>query len=166
MLLVHFVAKKDGKRRMVQDSRHINKRTIKDGYPLPLIADILDSVGTKKVFTKLKLYWGYNNMRIKEGNKWKVAFTMHIGSYEPTVMYFRLTNSPATFQTIINNLFCHKPLLSPSILLLFFSFSFTFCSIYSVGKSIMLYDIRRDRVTSHVTSQDMSHIVWLGVWDN
>jgi len=57
------------------------------------------------VFTKLDLCWGYNNVRIKEGNEWKVAFTTHIGSYEPTVMYFGLTNLPTTFQTMMNNLF-------------------------------------------------------------
>jgi len=101
---VHFVAKKDGKRRMVQDYRHINQWTVKNRYPLPLIADILDGVGKRKVFTKLDLRWGYNNVRIK-GDEWKAAFTMHIGAYEPTVMYFGLTNSPATFQTIMNDLF-------------------------------------------------------------
>jgi len=57
------------------------------------------------VFTKLDLRWGYNNVRIKEGDEWKAAFTTHIGAYEPTVMYFGLTNSPTTFQTIMNNLF-------------------------------------------------------------
>jgi len=57
------------------------------------------------MFTKLDLRWGYNNVRIKEGDKWKAAFTMHIGAYEPTVMYFGLTNSSATFQTMMNNLF-------------------------------------------------------------
>jgi len=102
---VHFVAKKDSKRRMVQDYRHINQWTVKNGYLLPLIVDILDGVGKRKVFTKLDLRWGYNNVRIKEGDEWKAAFTMHIGAYEPTVMYFRLTNSSATFQTIMNNLF-------------------------------------------------------------
>jgi len=101
---VHFVAKKDGKRRIVQDYCHINQWTIKNGYPLPLIADILDGVGKRKVFTKLDLRWGYNNVRIKEGDEWKAAFTMHIGAYEPTVMYFGLTNSPVTFQTM-NGLF-------------------------------------------------------------
>ena len=70
-----------------------------------LIADILGGVKTKKVFTKLDLHWRYKNMRIKEENKWKVAFTMHIGSYKPTVMYFGLTNSLTTFQTIMNSLF-------------------------------------------------------------
>jgi len=62
-------------------------------------------VGSKKVFTKLDLRWRYNNVRIKKGDKWKVAFTTHIGAYKPTVIYFRLTNFPATFQTIMNNLF-------------------------------------------------------------
>jgi len=61
---------------------------------------------------------------------------------------------------------CHKLLLSPSILSLFFSFSLLYFSIYSVGNSVTPCDIMRDKVTSKVTSQDMSHIVWLGVWDN
>jgi len=54
---------------------------------------------------KLDLRWEYNNVRIKEGDEWKAAFTTYIGAYEPTVMYFRLTNSPATFQTMMNDLF-------------------------------------------------------------
>jgi len=78
---------------------------IKNRYPLPLIADILDGVGKRKVFTKLDLRWGYNNVRIKEGDEWKAAFTIHIGAYEHTVMYFGLTNSPATFQMMMNDLF-------------------------------------------------------------
>jgi len=102
---VHFVAKKDGTWRMVQDYQHINQWTIKNGYPLPLIADILDGVEKRKVFTKLDLRWGYNNVRIKEGNKWKAAFMIHIGAYEPMVMYFGLTNIPAIFQAMMNDLF-------------------------------------------------------------
>jgi len=103
---VYFVAKKNSTWRMVQDYRHINQWTIKNRYPLPLIADILDEVGKRKVFTKLDLRWGYNNIRIKEGDEWKAVFTIHIGAYEPIVMYFGLTNSPTTFQTIMNDLFC------------------------------------------------------------
>jgi len=99
------LAKKDGKRRIVQDYHHINQWMVKNGYPLPLIADILDGVGKRKVFIKLDLRWSYNNVRIKEGDKWKAAFTTHIGAYEPTVMYFGLTNSPTTFQTMMNDLF-------------------------------------------------------------
>ena len=77
-----------------------------NGYLLPLIANILDGVGSKKIFTKLDLRWGYNNIRIKEGDEWKVVFTIYIRAYKPTIMYFGLTNSPATFQTMMNNLFC------------------------------------------------------------
>jgi len=57
------------------------------------------------VFTKLDLRWEYNNIRIKEGDEWKAAFTTYIGAYEPTIMYFGLTNSPATFQAMTNDLF-------------------------------------------------------------
>jgi len=57
------------------------------------------------VFTKLDLRWGYNNIRIKEGDEWKAVFIMHIRAYEPTVMYFGLMNCSATFQTIMNDLF-------------------------------------------------------------
>ena len=57
------------------------------------------------MFTKLDLRWGYNNVRIKEGDEWKAVFTTHIRAYEPTVMYFGLTNFPATFQAMINDLF-------------------------------------------------------------
>jgi len=58
----------------------------------------------KKVFTKMDLRWGYNNIQIKEGNKWKVEFTTSEGFFEPIVMFFGLTNSPATFQAIMNEL--------------------------------------------------------------
>jgi len=101
---VFFMGKKDGKKRMVQDYRYLNEWTIKNNYPLPLISDVLENIGTKKMFTKMDLRWGYNNVRIKEGNEWKAAFTTLEGSFEPTVMFFRLTNSPAMFQAMMNKL--------------------------------------------------------------
>ena len=101
---VFFVGKKDGKKRMVQDYRYLNEWTIKNNYPLPLISDVLENIGTKKLFTKMDLRWGYNNVRIKEGDEWKAAFTTLEGSFEPTVMFFGLTNSPATFQAMMNEL--------------------------------------------------------------
>ena len=64
----------------------------------------MENIGTKKVFTKIDLRWGYNNVRIKEGDEWKAAFTILEGSFEPMVMFFRLTNSPATFQAMMNEL--------------------------------------------------------------
>jgi len=69
-----------------------------------LISDVVENIGTKKVFTKIDLRWYYNNVRIKEGDEWKVVFMTPEGSFEPTVMFFGLTNSPATFQTMINKL--------------------------------------------------------------
>ena len=101
---VFFVGKKDGKKRMVQDYQYLNEWTVKDNYPLPLISDVLGNIGTKKVFTKMDLRWDYNNVRIKEGDEWKAAFMMPEGSFEPTVMFFGLTNSPATFQAMMNKL--------------------------------------------------------------
>ena len=94
---VFFVSKKDGRKRMVMDYRRLNKQTVKNNYPLPLITDLVDFMGNKRVFTKMDLWWGYNNVRIKEGDEWKAAFTTHVGSYEPVVMFFGMTNSPATF---------------------------------------------------------------------
>ena len=71
---------------------------------MPLISDLIDSIGKKKVFTKMDLRWEYNNVRIKEGDEWKAAFSMLEESFEPTVMFFGLTNSPAMFQAMMNDL--------------------------------------------------------------
>ena len=69
MAPVFFVRKKDRKKRMVQDYWYLNEWTVKNNYLLPLILDIIENIGTKKVFTKMDLRWGYNNVRIKEGDK-------------------------------------------------------------------------------------------------
>ena len=66
---VFFVGKKNGKKHMVQDYRYLNEWTIKNNYTLPLILDVLENIGIKKVFTKIDLRWGYNNVRIKEGDE-------------------------------------------------------------------------------------------------
>jgi len=71
---------------------------VKKNYLLPLISDLIDSIGKKKMFTKMDLCWRYNNVRIKKGDEWKAAFLMPERSFEPTVIFFGLTNSPATFQ--------------------------------------------------------------------
>ena len=99
-----FVGKKDGKKWVVQDYRYLNKWTVKNNYLLPLISDILENIGIKKVFMKMDLRWGYNNVRIKEGDEWKATFTTPEESFKPTVMFFGLTNSLATFQAMMNEL--------------------------------------------------------------
>jgi len=63
---VFFVDKKDGKKRMVMDYCSLNEQTIKNNYLLPLITDLIDNMGSQKVFTKMDLQWGFNNVRIKE----------------------------------------------------------------------------------------------------
>ena len=95
--LVFFVSKKDRSKRIVMDYHSLNKQTIKNNYPLPLITDLIDNMGSKKVFTKVDLWWGFNNIRIKEENEWKRVFMIYIGSFKLTIIFFRMTNSPATF---------------------------------------------------------------------
>ncbi len=101
-----FVHKKDGKMRPVQDYCKINAITIQNQYPLPLIADLIRDLSNTHIYTKLNVRWGYNNVRIREGDEKKAAFKTRYGLFKPTVMYFRLTNSPATFQTVMNFIYC------------------------------------------------------------
>jgi hypothetical protein len=70
---------------------------IKNCYPLPLTYELIDRVKGSKYFTKLDICWEYNNVRIKDGDKWKVAFKTNHRMFEPLVMFFGLTNSLATF---------------------------------------------------------------------
>ncbi|ESK97666.1 reverse transcriptase-rnase h-integrase [Moniliophthora roreri MCA 2997] len=100
-----FIAKKEkGALRPTQDYRELNKGTIKNAYPLPLISELLDKLKRANVFTKLDLRNRYNNVRIKDGDQWKAAFKMNQGLFEPTVMFFGLSNLPVTFQAFINNI--------------------------------------------------------------
>ncbi len=78
---------------------------IKNCYPLPLISELMDKLQGTKYFSKLNVQWGYNNVRIKDGDKWKAAFRTNRGLFKPTVIFFRLTNSPATFQWMMNDIF-------------------------------------------------------------
>uniref|UniRef100_A0A0W0F6Y9 Putative reverse transcriptase-rnase h-integrase n=1 Tax=Moniliophthora roreri TaxID=221103 RepID=A0A0W0F6Y9_MONRR len=100
-----FVAKKEkGALRPMQDYRELNKRMVKNMYPLPLISELLDKLKGANVFTKLDLRNGYNNVRIKDRDQWKAAFKMNQGLFKPTVMFFGLSNSPATFQAFMNDI--------------------------------------------------------------
>ena len=100
-----FVKKKDGKLRPCQDYRYLNEWTIKNAYPLPLIPELTDRIKEAKYFTKLDVRWGYNNIRIREGDQWKAAFRTNKGLYEPTVMFFGMCNSPAMFQSMMDSIF-------------------------------------------------------------
>ena len=100
-----FIKKKDGKLRPVQDYQNINKWTVCNQYLLPLITTLIQDLGGAMIYTKPDVRWGYNNVRIKAGDEHKAAFKTHRGLYEPTVMFFGLTNSPATFQAMMNALY-------------------------------------------------------------
>jgi hypothetical protein len=100
-----FIKNKDGTLRPVQDYRKLNDMTIKNRYPLPLIQEMIDKLQRARYFTTLDVRWGYNNVRIKEGDKWKAAFVTNRGLYKPLVMFFGLMNLPATFQAMMNKLF-------------------------------------------------------------
>ena len=62
MALVFFVGKKNSKKQMIQNYRYLNEWTIKNNYSLPLISDVVENIGTKKVSMKMDLRWGYNNI--------------------------------------------------------------------------------------------------------
>ena len=100
-----FIRKKDGRLRPVQDYQPINAWTIRNKYPLPLIPQQINRLRGRTRFTKLDIHWGYNAVQVKKGHEWKVAFMTAEGLYEPLVMFFGLTNSPTTFQAMMNMLF-------------------------------------------------------------
>jgi Reverse transcriptase (RNA-dependent DNA polymerase) len=102
-----FIKKKDGRLCPVQDYRQLNDNTRKDSYPLPLVTELLDRIKDSKYFTKLDIHWGYNNIRIREGDEWKAAFICQEGLFIPKVMFFGLCNSPATFQRMMNDIFAN-----------------------------------------------------------
>jgi hypothetical protein len=89
----------------MQDYHPLNKWTKRDRTVSPLIPETINRLSGCTLFTKFDIRWGYNNIRIKEGGEWKAAFLTRQGLFEPTVMFFGLTNSPATFQRMMNTIF-------------------------------------------------------------
>ena len=102
---IFFVKKKDGSLRPCIDYRELNKITIKNRYPLPLILELLERVRHAKIFSKLDLRGAYNLVRIRSGDEWKTAFRSRYGHFEYLVMPFGLCNAPATFQHLANDIF-------------------------------------------------------------
>src|SRR5882724_8359963 len=102
---VLFAKKKDGSLRLCVDYRKLNRLTQRNRYPLPLIGNLLDQLRSAKVFTKIDLRAGYNNVRIAEGHEWLTAFRTRYGAFEYLVMPFGLTNAPSTFQHFMNDIF-------------------------------------------------------------
>src|SRR6266550_2361128 len=101
-LSILFVPKADGMLRLCVDYRGLNKITVKDRTPLPLMSELRERVRKAKIFTKLDLRHGYNLIRIADGDEWKTTFRTKYGLFEYLVMPFGLCNAPASFQAMIN----------------------------------------------------------------
>jgi len=114
---VFFIIKKDGSLWLVQDYRALNAITVKNRYPLPLISELVSQLRGAKYFTKLDVQWGFNNVCIKPRDKWKAAFCTNHGLFKPLVMFFGMTNSPTTFQTMMNNIF--RTLIAKGIMVVY-----------------------------------------------
>jgi len=100
-----FIDKKDGKLHPVQDYRPLNAITKKNVALIPLIPELINKLLGVQFFMKLDVRWGYNNIRIWEGDEYKTAFKTPLSLYESHIMTFGLCNAPATFQTFMDTKF-------------------------------------------------------------
>jgi hypothetical protein len=102
---VIFVPKKDGIQRLCVDYRAVNEITVKSKYLLPGIDDLFDQLWGACVFSKINLWSGYHQLKVRECDIPKTAFVLRYGLYEFTVMSFGLTNAPAYFMYMMNKVF-------------------------------------------------------------
>ena len=131
-----FVKKKEGSLRPCLDYRGLNKGTIKDCYPLPLIDETLTRIAKAKIVTKIDIRDAYNLIHIKESDEWKTALCTRYGLFESLVMPFGLTNAPASFQRYVNETL--RPLV----------YLDQFCTAYL--DDVLVYSENPEEHTTHV----------------
>ena len=114
---VFFIKKKDGSLQLVQDYCILNAVTVKNRYPLSLISELIFQLCGARYFIKLDVWWGFNNVHIKPGDEWKAVFHTNYSLFKPLVMFFGMTNSPAIFQTMMNDIF--RTLIAKGIIVVY-----------------------------------------------
>ena len=129
-----FIKKKEGSLRLFVDYRGLNKGTINNRYPLPLVKETFMQLSRAKIFTKLDIRGAYNLIRMRAGEEWKTAFRTRYGLFESLVMPFGRTNAPAIFQAYINDSLC--PFLD------------RFCTAYL--DDILIYSENEEQHMEHV----------------
>jgi len=103
--LVFFIKEKNSSLWLIQDYWALSSIMVKNKYSLSLISELVSQLHRAKYFTKLNVHWGFNNVYIKPRDKWKTTFHTNYSLFKPLVMFFKMTNSLATFQMIMNNIF-------------------------------------------------------------
>ena len=128
----------------MQDYHTLNAMTVKNKYPLPLIPELIAKLCGAKYFTKLDVQWGFNNVQIKEEDKWKAA---NHGLYKPFVMFFSLMNSPATFQTMMDDIF--EDLISEGIVVVYLDNILIFTETLEEHQKITCHILEKHKLYLH-----------------
>jgi hypothetical protein len=112
-----LVRKKDGSWRFCVEYKYLNNLTVKTAFPIPVFEQLMDELTDAKYFSTMDLLSGYHQIRLREGEEYKTAFSTHVGHYEFHVVAFGLSGAPGTFQGAMNTTL--HPLLRCCVIVFF-----------------------------------------------